>query len=244
MDSQAARIALVTGANKGIGFEVARQVARAGARVLMGARDPALGEAAAAALRAEGLDARFVEVDLLEPATIEAAAAVVAAEHGWLDVLVNNAGIVDWTDGPPGTVSLDVVRRTFETNLLGTLAVTQAMLPLLRASAAGRIVNVSSSLGSLARNADPGWESAAVKLMGYNASKAALNMLTVQLAAELAGTGIKVNAANPGYTATDLNGHQGHQSVPEGAAVVVRLALLADDGPTGGFFSAQQQEPW
>ncbi len=244
MQTQADRIALITGANKGIGHETARQISQTGARVLLGARDFNLGEAAAAALRAEGLDVRFISIDLLEVATIEAAATAVEEEHGRLDVLVNNAGIADRNDGPPSGASLDVVRRTFDTNLFGTLAVTQAMLPLLRKSATGRIVNVSSSLGSLAYNADPGWEYAATKLAGYNASKAALNMLTVQLAAELEGTGIKVNAANPGFTATDLNGHQGHQTVPEGAAIVVRLALLPDDGPTGGFFNASQREPW
>jgi NAD(P)-dependent dehydrogenase (short-subunit alcohol dehydrogenase family) len=131
-----------------------------------------------------------------------------------------------------------------ETNFFGTLAVTQAMLPLLRKATAGRVVNVSSGLGSLAWNADPNWEYAPVKLLGYNASKAAMNMLTVQLAYELRGTAIKVNSSNPGYTATDLNGHRGHQTVEEGAAETVRLALLPAAGPTGGFFETTGPDPW
>ncbi len=244
MQTSANRVALVTGANKGIGLEITQQLARMELRVLLGARDAGRGEAAAAALAAEGMDVQFIHIDLAQPATIEAAAATIRAEHGRLDVLVNNAGVADRADGPPGTANLDAVRRVFDTNFFGTLAVTQAMLPLLRESSAGRIVNVSSGLGSLEHNGDPEWEFAQAKYIGYNGSKAALNMLTVQLAAELAGTGIKVNAADPGFTATDLNGHRGTQTVPEGAAAAIRLALLADDGPTGGFFSAGQREPW
>jgi NAD(P)-dependent dehydrogenase (short-subunit alcohol dehydrogenase family) len=244
MKNSISRIALVTGANKGIGFEIARQIGKSGTGVLLGARDATLGEAAAAALEAEGVEIRFIPIDLAIPSTIQAAAAAIEAAYGRLDVLVNNAGISDRDDGPPSKASLDAVRRVFETNFFGTLAVTQAMLPLLRKSDSARIVNVSSGLGSLAHNGDPAWEFAHVKRIGYNTSKAALNMLTVQLAAELKGTGIKVNSANPGFTATDLNGHRGYQTVPQGAAAAIRLALLPDDGPTGGFFSADQQEPW
>ncbi|HEY0295452.1 MAG TPA: SDR family oxidoreductase [Bordetella sp.] len=238
------RIALITGANKGIGFETARQIGHAGLRVLMGARAPALGEAAAAQLRSAGIDARFIHLDLGDPATMAAAAAAIEAAYGRLDVLVNNAGITDRADAPPSRASLDAVRRIFDTNVFGSLAITQAMLPLLRKSSAARIVNVSSGLGSLAFNGDPAWEFASVKLFGYNASKAAVNMLTVQLAAELPPAGIKVNAADPGFTATDLNGHRGHQTVEQGAEVVIRLALLPDDGPTGGFFCTQGSNPW
>jgi NAD(P)-dependent dehydrogenase (short-subunit alcohol dehydrogenase family) len=244
MQTSIKRIALVTGANKGIGFEIARQVGKAGALVLLGARDATLGEAAAATLKAEGIHARFVPIDLGKPATIQAAAAAIDAEYGRLDVLVNNAGITDHADGPPSKASLDAVRRIFDTNVFGALAITQTMLPLLRKSGSARIVNVSSGLGSLTHNSDPDWEFAQVKLMGYNASKAALNMLTVQLAAELKDTGIKVNSADPGFTATDLNGHRGTQTVPQGAAAAIRLALLPDDGPTGGFFSVNKSEPW
>ena len=242
--TDAKRIALVTGANKGIGLEIARQLAQAGHRVLLGARAPERGTAAAAGLAEEGLDVRFVPLDLADPASIDAAASWIEAEVGRLDVLVNNAGIAVPGDALPGSASLEAVRRTFDTNFFGTLAVTQAMLPLLRKSAAGRIVNVSSGLGSLTLNADPTWDFAAVKPIGYNASKAAMNMMTVQLAAELQDAGIKVNSADPGFTATDLNDHRGHQTAPEGAAAAVRLALLPDDGPTGGFFSAERAEPW
>jgi NAD(P)-dependent dehydrogenase (short-subunit alcohol dehydrogenase family) len=241
---QSKRIALVTGANKGIGFEVARCLGQAGFISLIAARDPGLGQAATASLKAEGLDARYLEMDVVRPATIQAAAAVIAAEFDRLDVLVNNAGINHPADGPPSTADLDAVRRVMETNFFGTLAVTRAMLPLLRKSAAARIVNVSSGLGSLQWNADPNWEFAPVKLLGYNASKAAMNMLTIQLAYELRGTTIKVNASNPGYTATDLNGHRGHQTVAQGAAETVRLALLPADGPTGGFFETSGSDPW
>jgi NAD(P)-dependent dehydrogenase (short-subunit alcohol dehydrogenase family) len=212
--------------------------------VLLGARDPALGEAAARTLNAEGADVRLLKIDLSKPPTIQTAAATIEADYGRLDVLVNNAGIADRADGPPSKTSLDAVRRIFETNFFGTLMVTQAMLPLLRNSTSGRIVNVSSGLGSLAHNGDPSWEFAQAKFLGYNSSKAALNMLTVQLAAELQNTGIKVNSADPGFTATDLNAHRGRQTIREGAAAAVRLALLPNDGPTGGFFSASNVEPW
>lgn len=244
MHDTSKRIALVTGANKGIGFEVSRCLGQAGLTVLMAARNPDLGHTAATSLQAQGLDVRFIELDVVSPATIETAAATIAAEFQRLDVLVNNAGINAPGDGPPGIADLDAVRRVLETNFLGTLAVTQAMLPLLRKSSAARIVNVSSGLGSLQWNADPNWEYAAVKLTGYSASKAAMNMLTVHLAYELRDTPIKVNASDPGYTATDLNGNRGHQTVAEGAAETVRLALLPADGPTGGFFATAGPDPW
>ena len=244
MQSQTSRIALITGANKGIGLEIARQLGKADHRVLLGARDASLGEAAASVLKTEGIDVCFIHIDLSKPATIRGAAVTIDADYGRLDVLVNNAGIADRADGPPSKTSIDAVRRIFDTNFFGTLAVTQAMLPLLRKSSSGRIVNVSSGLGSLGHNGDPSWEFAQAKFLGYNSSKAALNMLTVQLAAELQDAGIKVNSADPGFTATDLNAHRGRQTIPEGAAAAVRLALLPDDGPTGGFFSASNTEPW
>ena len=238
------RVALVSGANKGIGFEIARGLGQAGLTVLVGARDAALGAAAASNLRDANLDARFLELDLTRPATVGAAAAAVRAAFQRLDVLVNNAAIIDAGDGLPGAVEVDSVRRAMETNFLGTLAVTRAMLPLLREARAGRIVNVSSGLGSLTLNADPEWEFAPYKLLGYCASKAALNMLTVHLAFELRETPIKVNSADPGYTATDLNGNTGTLTAAEAAAEPVRLALLPADGPTGGFFRAGGTHPW
>ncbi|CAD6555966.1 SDR family oxidoreductase [Paraburkholderia metrosideri] len=238
------RIALVSGANKGIGLEIAGSLARAGLRVMLGARNAGLGEAAAAKLRNGGFDVQFVELDLTNAATLQSAATHIERESGRLDVLVNNAGITDPADGSPGSANLDAVRRIFETNFIGALALTQAMLPLLRRSGDARIVNVSSGLGSLTWNSDPQWEFARVKLIGYNASKAALNMLTVQLADELRDTSIKVNAADPGFTATDLNGHRGYQTVEQGAAEAIRLALLPADGPSGKFFSTQGENPW
>jgi NAD(P)-dependent dehydrogenase (short-subunit alcohol dehydrogenase family) len=240
----ATRVALVTGANKGIGFEIARQLGRRGMTVYVGARDGGRGIEAAEKLQGEGIAARFVELDVLREGTIRAAAATIEAAHGLLDVLVNNAGIADRGDGPPSRADLDALRRTLLTNFVGPAAVAQAMLPLLQRSKAGRIVNVSSGLGSLAQNADPGWAYAPVKFLGYNASKAALNMLTVQLAFELRDTPIKVNSADPGYTATDLNDHRGTQTVEEGSAEAVRLALLPADGPTGGYFSSAGPVPW
>jgi NAD(P)-dependent dehydrogenase (short-subunit alcohol dehydrogenase family) len=244
MQTQLKRIALVTGANKGIGFEIARQIGRTGVTVLLGARNKAAGEEAAAKLTAEGMDAHFVPIDVADYASIEAAARLITAGFGRLDILVNNAGINDSSDGLAPTARLDAVERVLRTNFLGALAVTQAMLPLLRESRAGRIVNVSSGLGSLTQNADPSYPSAAVKFIGYSASKAALNMLTVQLAYLLRDTAIKVNSADPGYTATDLNGHRGTQTIPEGAAEAIRLALLGDDGPTGTYSDSKGTVPW
>ena len=237
------KVALVTGANKGIGFEVARGLGKAGMTVLLAARDEGRGREAAARLKGEGLDVREIALDLGDEATIRAAAEGIEGEFGRLDALVNNAGIGDSGDGPTSKADLAAIRRIYETNLFGTVAVTQAMLPLVRKSAAGRIVNVSSSLGSLAYSSDPDWESADVKLLGYNSSKAALNMMTVDLAYELRGSGIKVNAANPGLTATDLTGQAGHPA-EIGAEVIVRLALLPEDGPTGGFFEREGPLPW
>src|SRR5262249_7010115 len=184
-----------------------------GMTVYVGARDSGRGASAAETLQGEGLAARFVELDVLREDKIRAAAATIEAAHGRLDVLVNNAGIADRGDGPPGRADLDAVRRTLLTNFVGPAAVTQAMLPLLRRSPAGRIVNVSSELGSLALNGDAGWEHAWAKLLGYSASKAALNMLTVQLAFELKDTPIKLNSAGPGHTANDLNHHRGSPQV-------------------------------
>jgi NAD(P)-dependent dehydrogenase (short-subunit alcohol dehydrogenase family) len=190
------------------------------------------------------LDVRFVPLDIVARESIAAAAALIARDFGRLDILVNNAGIRDPADGPPSTASLEAVERIFTTNFLGALAVAQALLPLLRKSAAGRVVNVSSGLGSLQLNGDPAWEFAHVKRIGYCASKAAVNMLTVQLAYELRETPIKVNSADPGFTATEGNAYRGRQTVEEGATETVRLALLPADGPSGGFFATPGPEPW
>jgi NAD(P)-dependent dehydrogenase (short-subunit alcohol dehydrogenase family) len=244
MENLAHRSAIVTGANKGIGFEIARQLGKCGMTVYVGARDRGRGLAAAEKLQSEEIAARFVELDVLREDTIRAAAATIEAAHGRLDVLVNNAGIADRGDERPSQADLDAVRRILLTNFVGAVAVIQVMLPLLRRSPAGRIVNVSSGLGSLARYGDPGMDGATLKYFGYSASKAALNMLTAQLALELKDTPIKVNSACPGYTATDLNDHQGTQTVEEGAAEAVRLALLPAGGPTGGSFSSAGPVLW
>ncbi|HEU5127844.1 MAG TPA: SDR family NAD(P)-dependent oxidoreductase [Glycomyces sp.] len=231
------KIALITGANKGIGYAAAQALGKEGLTVLVGARSPERGEAAAAALRAEGGDARFVRLDVTDPQSVVAAAEHVEAAWGRLDVLVNNAGIA-LADGGWNTSELTVAtaRKVFETNVFGVIAVTNAFLPLLHRAEAGRIVNVSSEIGSMGTmlredlpfRGQPG---------AYGASKSALNMLTVSYGIELADTPIKVNAVTPGYTATDLNGNQGARSAAEGARAVVAMALVGEDGPTASFVS-------
>ena len=238
-------VALITGSNKGIGFETTRQLGKRGYIVLLGARDPDRGKSAAAKLQDAGIDARFVHLDLADRATIRAAAQRIENDFGKLDVLVNNAGTASRKDGRVGEADLSEVRRLFDTNFFGVLEVTQAMLPLLKKAPAARIVNVSSGLGSLTRNGDPDWEFAAVQTIGYNGAKAALNMATVLLAKELSGTAIKVNSVAPGFTATDLNGGgEGAQTVEQGAEASVSAALLGEDGPTGGFLGREGVEPW
>lgn len=238
------RIALVTGANKGIGLEIARQLAQAGVSVIIGARDPDRASAAVAGLSSAGLQVRSLALDLNDQASIAAAAETIRAEYGRLDILVNNAGIVDAQDGPPTSGSPDAARRIMDTNFVGTLAVTQAMLSLLRQSRAARIVNLSSSLGSLALNGDPTSPYYSARLIGYNASKAALNMLTVQLAEELRDTPHVINSVSPGYVKTDLTGHSGFMTPKEGAKLPVQYALLGDDAVSGRFVEASGETPW
>ncbi len=247
------KVALVTGANKGIGRGAAGQLAAQGMTVLIGARDPRRGEEAAAALRAAGGDAHAVTLDVTDPATIQEAAKQVEARFGHLDVLINNAGITgsgqvspeDAYDQVPSSVDLDMVRAVFETNVFGVIAVTNAMLPLLRRSPAPRIVNVSSHAASLAITSDPdGPLAALLPSAAYAPSKTALTALTVQYANELRKDGILINAAAPGYVDTDSNNHTGFLTVAQGAAVVVRLATLGADGPTAGFFSEEGPVPW
>jgi NAD(P)-dependent dehydrogenase (short-subunit alcohol dehydrogenase family) len=238
------KIALITGANKGIGYELARQLGKEGVTVLVAARNAKLGNAAVARLKADGIAADFIELDVTKPETIAQAAQTVRTRYGRLDILVNNAAIVDKADGPPSTADPGAVRRVLEVNFFGALAVTQAMLPLVRRSAAGRIVMLSSGLGSLTWNADPKWSFASVKPLGYNGSKAILNMMTVQLAWELRDTAIKVNTVNPGYTATDMNGNQGTQTLAQGAAEALRQALAPDDAPSGRFVETGGVVPW
>ncbi len=237
------KLALITGANKGIGKETARQLGALGMTVLIAARDAQRGEEAAAELKANGTDAEALTLDVTDEASISAAVAKIESDYGRLDVLINNAGIA-LDRGLSGTLELADLRRTYETNVFGVFSVIKAFVPLLKNSDAGRIVNMSSGLGSLTQNSDPNWEQAGVKPPAYNSSKAALNMLTVIFAAELKDTPIKVNAADPGYTATDLNQHSGPRTVEQAAVVAVRLATLPADGPTGGYFDENGPLPW
>jgi len=226
-------IALITGANKGIGHQTARQLGARGLTVLAGARDEARGLQAERALREAGADARFVRLDVTDPKSAREAADWVDHEYGRLDILVNNAGIAR-AGGPPSQTDLDAMREVYETNVFGVIIVTNAMLPLLRRAPAARIVNVSSEVGSIASMTDPASPLAQVPAsLAYPSSKSALNMITALYAKELRDTPIKVNAANPGYTATDLNRHSGFRSVAEGAEASVRLATLDGDGPSG-----------
>jgi NAD(P)-dependent dehydrogenase (short-subunit alcohol dehydrogenase family) len=225
-------IALVTGANKGIGLETARQFGARGFTVLAGARDEKRGQEAERALRADGADARFVRLDVTDDASVQQAANWIEREYGRLDILVNNAGIA--RGNPPSQTDLGTMREVYEVNVLGVIRVTNAMLPLLRRAPAARIVNVSSEVGSITSQTDPASPLARMPAsLAYPSSKAALNMITVLYAKELRDTPIKVNAANPGYTKTDLNRNSGFRSVTEGAEASVYLATLPADGPDG-----------
>jgi len=237
--------ALVTGANKGIGRETARRLAERGLTVLVGARDRERGESAVTSLRASSPDVHLVLLDVADEASVARAAAEVTARFGRLDVLVNNAAI-GRLGGPPSKHSIATMRELFATNVFGLIAVTQALLPLLEQAPAARIVNVSSSLGSLRLVADPDNENArqGALLLGYSASKTAVNAFTVRLANELRAKNIKVNSACPGFVATDLNQHRGVRTVQQGAEIIVRLATLPDDGPTGGFFDDGGPVSW
>ncbi|SDL48626.1 SDR family oxidoreductase [Nonomuraea jiangxiensis] len=231
------KIVLITGANKGIGYATARVLGQAGNVVFVGARDPERGTKAAAELVAEGLDARFVRLDVTDLGTVEAAADLVDREFGRLDLLVNNAAVTRDQHHRPSEMPVDLLREVYETNVLGVVAVTNAMLPLLRRSAAGRIANVSSGLGTFAFLTDSASEFRAyATLLGYNSSKAALNAVTLMYAEELRDTPIKVNAVSPGFCATDLNGFTGVLPADEGGAHVARQATMPD-APTGVFLS-------
>jgi NAD(P)-dependent dehydrogenase (short-subunit alcohol dehydrogenase family) len=236
-------IALISGANKGIGYEIARGLGAKKITVLVGARDEARGQAAADKLKAEGADARFVQLDVTDHETIRRAAEWIGEQFGRLDILVNNAGIGEW-GGKPSDVDLAKVREIYETNLFGPMALTQAMLPLLRKSKHGRIVNVSSSLGSLTLATQPDSPLASFVVLGYNTSKTALNSMTVQFANELKDTPIKVNVICPGYCATDLNGHSGPRTAAQGAVAAIEYATIGPDGPTGGYFNDEGRVPW
>lgn len=237
------KIALVTGANKGLGLEIARLLGEAGATVLVGARHAATGKDGAAKLREEGLDAHFVTIDVTDAGSIAAAAQAIDGAYGRLDILVNNAAVSLERGVPPSESDLVLLRQTYETNVFGLIAVTQAMIPLLKRSGSGRIVNMSTGLASLSLTSGPDAPFSASRILAYNTSKTAVNGVTVQFANEFGAFGIKVNAANPGLCATDLSRGQGRPP-REGAAVAVGLALLPDDGPTGGLFGDRGAMPW
>ncbi len=247
-------VALVTGANQGIGLQIARDLAAHDFTVLVGSRNLERGEAAARTI--DG-DARALQLDVTDQASIAAAAERIRQELGRLDVLVNNAAISHTNRLPgksieeyvklnrPSNMPMDEIRAIWETNVFGVIAVTQAMLPLLREAPAARIVNVSSGVGSLTRNSDPTYPNRSIFGLGYSASKTALNAVTLAFAIDLELEGIKVNAVSPGFTRTNLNNYAGTETVEEGAAEAVRVALLGPDGPTGTFTHAKLGNlPW
>lgn len=239
------KIALVTGANKGIGLETVRQLAREGVHVILASRDGPKGAAAAAKLKGEGLAVEAITLDVTDAASIAAAVKAVGAQHGRLDILINNAGVA-MQDGTQkvSEQKLDTWRRTFDTNVFGLIAVTQAFMPLLEKSSAGRIVNLSSILGSVTLHADPKSPIYNYKVAAYNVSKSAVNAYTVQLAWELRDSTIKVNAVHPGHVKTDMGGAAAPMEIVDGAKSSVAMALIGADGPNGSYTHMGKTLPW
>jgi NAD(P)-dependent dehydrogenase (short-subunit alcohol dehydrogenase family) len=247
------KVAFITGGNKGIGLETARGLGKLGITVLIGSRDAAKGTAAAARLRAEGFEKiEAVQFDVTRPEDHEAIARHLEERYGKLDILINNAGVMleDTDFGAPGgfnttpTVAQDILRRTFDTNFFAVVALTQTLLPLIRKAPAGRIVNLSSVLGSLTLHADPSSPIYTKKSFAYDASKTALNAFTVHLAQALANTPIKVNSAHPGWVKTEMGGEAAPMELSEGGKTSVQLATLPDDGPTGSYIHLGEPLPW
>ena len=242
------KIALITGANRGIGFETARQLGQQGIKVLIGARSEEKGLEAESTLKNEGLDAEYIHLDVNDPASHESAASFIGATYGRLDILVNNAGIfvdetIDGAPVPASATSGEVFRKTFDTNFFRTVELTQKLLPLIRKADAGRIVFLSSALGSLTLHSDPDSPIYNWKVPAYDISKTALNGYAVHLAQELRDTAIKVNAAHPGSVVTDMNA-AGDIPVEEGAKTSVQLATLPADGYSGRFVYQGEELPW
>jgi NAD(P)-dependent dehydrogenase (short-subunit alcohol dehydrogenase family) len=240
------KIALITGANKGIGFETARQLGALGVVVLLGARDLKKGEAAAAELVAEGIDAHAIKLDVANEADRAAIAEYIGKKYGRLDILINNAGINLEPLGGNSTLAIsdEELHQTFETNFFSVVALTRTLLPLLKKSAAARIVNLSSILGSLTLHATPGSPIYDAKVFAYDTSKSALNAFTIHLAHALKDTAIKVNSAHPGWVKTDMGGDSAPMELVDGAKTSVELATLGEDGPTGGYFHMGKPLPW
>ena len=237
-------LALITGANKGIGFETARRLGQKGIHILVGARDTARGEDAVQKLATLSVQATFVQLDVTDETSIAQAAQSIADRFGRLDILINNAGISGGRVSNPSDTALAFMRTIYDTNVFGVVAVTQAMLPLLRKSPSGRIVNVSSGLGSISLANNRNHPYFQLNNLPYQSSKAALNAITVEFAKELANTPIKVNAADPGFTDTDFTNHRGTRTVEQAATVIVHLATLDQDGPTGSFQDENGNLPW
>lgn len=238
------RVALVSGGNRGIGFEISRKLASMGIEVVMGARDTAGGRAACARLRRSGADVTPVALDVEDEASLQAAAAEVASDRGRIDILVNNAGIhID--DGADAlAVPLESVRRTLQVNALGPLELSRLCIPIMRRHGYGRIVNIASTMGSLAEMADPGSPMRDLKSPAYRLSKACLNAVTLLLANEVRGENILVNSCCPGWVRTDMGGEQAPLTPAQGADTPVWLAMLPDGGPTGGFFRERRPIAW
>lgn len=235
-------LALVSGANRGIGLAIATGLAQRGVQVLLGCRDLGRGEAACASLRAEGLHLSPVQLDTTDDASVSALAELIERDHGSLDILINNAGI--GLDFDPSLSVLERMRRTLDVNVLGTVRLTETMIPLLVRSQRARIVNVSSELASFGLRAKPDWAYAQTKMPTYQASKAAVNSLTVSYADLLAGQGIKVNSICPGYTATEATNFAGTRTPTEAAVIAIKFALIDDEGPTGHFVNDAGDIPW
>jgi len=239
------KVALVTGATRGIGLETVRQLANAGFIALLAGRDIARASAAADRLKSEGLSVEPISLDVTDTTSILNAVNTVQSTYGRLDVLVNNAGVLlDAPDKSPSQQSLATWRDTFDTNVFAVIEVTNAFLPLLKAAPAARIVNLSSQLGSFGLHTDPASPIYDFKIPAYNASKSVVNAWTVHLAYELRNTPIKVNAVHPGYVQTDMNGGQGEIDIPTGARSSVDMALLGEDGPSGTFSHLGKTLPW
>jgi len=244
------KTAFITGANKSIGFETARQLATQGYYVYLGSRDQKNGNEAVAKLKAEGLNnMECIEIDVTDNASIQAAYKTVSEKIKALDVLINNAGISGGFPQQATTAATETIQKVFDTNFFGVINVTQTFLELLKKSDAPRIVNVTSGLASLTLHSDPSWKYYEVKGAAYGPSKTALNAYTVVLAHELRDTAFKVNVVDPGYTATDFNHHSGPGNVQDAAAIIVKYAHIAADGPTGKFFSNDikgktDESPW